>query len=223
MVSVPKPLPVPLPEFAPDHRDGDPTLRGGLREAKKHATTRALVQAARRLVHRDGLDAVTVEEIAAEAGVSGRTFFNYFDSKERAVLGPDFALGSDLARATFLAGGLNDGDLLADIDDLVGVEQLVERETRESLRLAFEIASREPKVFTAHLALIHQHEQELADLIARRRGEPVTGPEDRSTAALALAVIGRASFAWLVDEDGSTYRRHFEATRAVAARLFHHP
>src|SRR5690606_13212015 len=113
---------------------------------------------------------------AAAAGVSGRTFFNYFDSKEHAVLGQDAPLGTDLARATFLAGGLNGGDLLADIDDLVGIEAAVERETREGIRLVMEIASREPKVFATNLARIHRNEAELADLIARRHGETVTRP-----------------------------------------------
>src|SRR5690606_24349691 len=101
------------------------------------------------------------------------------------------------------------GDLLADIDDLVGIEAAVERETREGIRLVMEIASREPKVFATNLARIHRNEAELADLIARRHGETVTRPEDLSAAALALSVIGHAAFAWLSTEDGSPYRRHF--------------
>lgn len=197
----------------------EPSQRGGLREAKKQATTWALVEAARQLVHEHGLDAVTVEDIAAAAGVSARTFFNYFDSKELAVIGPDTALGSDLARATFLAGGLNGGDLLADIVDLIDFESEIQRQSKQGLRLAIDIISTEPRVLAAQLSRIHRHEAELADLVARRRGEPVTGPEDLSIAALALSLIGRAGFAWMHGDDTLTYADHFAATRSVGEKL----
>ena len=57
----------------------------GLRERKKVATRRALGLAAMRLAVLRGLDNVLVEDIAAEAGVSARTFNNYFASKYEAI------------------------------------------------------------------------------------------------------------------------------------------
>src|SRR5271166_2493808 len=71
----------------------------GLRERKKLATRRALGIAAMRLAIQRGLDSVLVEEIAAEAGVSTRTFNNYFASKYEAIC----ALSADRGRQTGIA------------------------------------------------------------------------------------------------------------------------
>ncbi|MDL4776467.1 MULTISPECIES: TetR/AcrR family transcriptional regulator [Thermomonosporaceae] len=60
----------------------------GLRERKKAATREALSRAALRLAIRHGAAGVTVEGIAAEAGVSPRTFHNYFAGKEEAIVSP---------------------------------------------------------------------------------------------------------------------------------------
>lgn len=57
----------------------------GLRERKKRETRRALSWAALRLAVERGWENVLVEDIAAAAGVSARTFNNYFSSKAEAI------------------------------------------------------------------------------------------------------------------------------------------
>lgn len=59
----------------------------GLRERKKRRTRLDLHHAAVHLVDAEDLESVTVDRIAAQAGVSTRTFFNYYPSKESAILG----------------------------------------------------------------------------------------------------------------------------------------
>ncbi|MFT9773642.1 TetR/AcrR family transcriptional regulator [Brevibacterium casei] len=60
-----------------------------LRTKKARATRTALHEAAITRVLDEGLDSVTVAMIAADAGVSPRTFFNYFQTKEDAIVGLD--------------------------------------------------------------------------------------------------------------------------------------
>ena len=67
----------------------------GLRERRKQATRQSLQESAVRLVSDRGPDAVTVEDICTASGVSPRTFFNYFATKEEAIFGWD----SDARRA----------------------------------------------------------------------------------------------------------------------------
>lgn len=57
------------------------------RDRKKSETRLALRRAALELSLERGYDNVTIEAITDAADVSARTFFNYFDSKEDAVLG----------------------------------------------------------------------------------------------------------------------------------------
>ncbi|PZA22751.1 TetR family transcriptional regulator [Modestobacter versicolor] len=54
----------------------------GLRERKKLEAWRTIRATALRLISERGYDAVSVEDIAKEAGVSRTTFFSYFPSKE---------------------------------------------------------------------------------------------------------------------------------------------
>ena len=88
------------------------TAPPGLREQKRIATRRALRLALLQQSLDRGFDAVTIEDVAQAAGVSPRTFFNYFASKEDAVAGAQFLAIPEEERARFLAGS---ADVLTDL------------------------------------------------------------------------------------------------------------
>lgn len=58
-----------------------------LRERRRQQTARDIQMATLELAVQHGLDKVTTEEIAELAGVSTRTFFNYYTNKEAAAVG----------------------------------------------------------------------------------------------------------------------------------------
>jgi AcrR family transcriptional regulator len=164
------------------------TVTEGLRERKKAETRLALSSAALRLAEQLGPDGVTVEAIAEAAGVSPRTFFNYFSSKDDAIVGinpsdPSQML-EDLARrpagepplASLRAATLAvAGRLEAHADDLVARDHLVQRYPSLAVRR------------TAGYAVM---EQALVEEIGRRTGlDPARDPYPALAVAAAIAAI----------------------------------
>lgn len=163
----------------------------GLRERKKQATRRALQGAAVRLTLERGLENVTVEEIAAAAEVSARTFFNYFATKEEALLGDGPFTPGEHEREVFVEGGPT-GDFVEDlidllIDSLLGSGDLATHRAEAARRK--ELLDREPQLLPGFLARLHRAEQELAAAIAERSGTPADDIRSSLIAASAMSVI----------------------------------
>lgn len=64
----------------------DSSAGDGLRERKRRETLQRITAAGMRLFIKQGYDNTTLDEIAAEAGISRRTFFYYFKSKDDILL-----------------------------------------------------------------------------------------------------------------------------------------
>src|ERR1700730_8754572 len=72
----------PVPPAADDEAAGT----GGLRERKKRLMRQQLSDVATQMFMERGFDAVRVTELAEACGVSEKTVFNYFPTKESLIL-----------------------------------------------------------------------------------------------------------------------------------------
>ncbi|MGV3490640.1 MAG: TetR/AcrR family transcriptional regulator [Devosia sp.] len=72
---------------------------GATRERKRRDTERRITEAAIRLFGKHGYEATTLDAIAEAAGISRRTFFHYFKSKDEVLLSMQRGLGEMLVAA----------------------------------------------------------------------------------------------------------------------------
>lgn len=77
--------------------DSVTTRRSGLREATRRAVRAEISNAAMALFMEHGFEETTVEQVAAAVGMSGRSVFRYFATKEDIVVGAIEQVGHDLA------------------------------------------------------------------------------------------------------------------------------
>ncbi|MGY4299816.1 AcrR family transcriptional regulator [Bradyrhizobium sp. i1.4.4] len=66
--------------------DKDPTILDGLRERKRRETRQRIAETGLRLFIENGYEATTLDAITEASGISRRTFFYYFKSKEEILL-----------------------------------------------------------------------------------------------------------------------------------------
>jgi AcrR family transcriptional regulator len=190
----------------------------GLRERKKAARREALIDATHRLVERDGLDAVTVDAICEEAGVSSRTFFNYFESKDDAVLGHAPWPVAPVAAARFAEGGPS-GDLLTDLEELLASVITHPPLGHERFRKALELAAGEPRLLARHLAWVEAHRGEVRELAAARLGPQPAVPPD-TIASLSMFLVHATGMRWEAAGPHSDPREHLAAVVTELRAIF---
>ncbi|WP_198586822.1 TetR/AcrR family transcriptional regulator [Glycomyces xiaoerkulensis] len=176
------------------------TDQTGLRERKKAATKAALGEAAFRLAVAEGaIDAVSADDIAAEAGVSTRTFHNYFHSKEEAFL-HDF---NELTRA--LLDDLRERSKVQPIwealrDSCVGL-RLNERYDLHVLQCKDELVRNSPTLITHQAGQFMELFTDAVGIVAEATGTRGDDLYPRLVLGSALIAMKAANEHWLAHPD----------------------
>jgi AcrR family transcriptional regulator len=144
-----------------------------LREQRKRETARALTQRARELTGTKGFAGFTIEELCTDVGVSRRTFFNYFESKENAVLGfsGDDPRMTALDEAFAVGDAVSERELLGDFVELTTSRWELFDPSREAPAI-FEMLEHEPRLIKSVFAQLEIAAKQDARLIERRSGWP---------------------------------------------------
>jgi AcrR family transcriptional regulator len=177
----------------------------GLRERKKQATKLALSSAAIRLCLRDGVERVTVDDIAAAADVSPRTFFNYFACKEDAIV------EESRMRVERLLDALRSRPYDEPIGDSLrsAILLLVQNATAETKHWVAEIRllNQTPSLLPYQLGSYVAIERSLAEMIADRTGTDVYRDMYPSLlAGVTVAAVRVALNQWLNSADHTPLR-----------------
>jgi len=138
----------------------------GLRERKQRETREAIHRAAVRHALATSPDAVTVADISAEADVSTRTFFNYFPTKEDAMLGFHEQLPTEDELEEF--ANSDSPDLLRDTVQLMLEVFSASPTDREIMRQRRELIHRHPQLLQKQMTRVLSVETRVASVVAKR-------------------------------------------------------
>ena len=143
------------------------TVELGLRERKRIATRRAIQLAAITIVRDSGLDRLTVDEIGRVADISPRTFFNYFPTKEAALIGdaPTVPTGESVTRFVDDSSGQS---VLAGIAALLHEATDLVADDHELSHLRRIVLKQHPHLFAMRMATLKHFEDELHTVILLR-------------------------------------------------------
>jgi AcrR family transcriptional regulator len=158
-------------------------------------TRRALIDTALKLFSTQGYDNTATDEIAEAAGVSPRTFFRYFPTKESVLFFGEY----DFIQS-FTGLYLAQPDSASDIDAMrecfvtlaPGVSRLRDRIKlyRQAVASSLTLRGRERRNH-------EENAETIAVAIADRRGLPLPDPECDLLASLGLLVLDRSMDRWL--------------------------
>ncbi|WP_202863360.1 TetR/AcrR family transcriptional regulator [Xanthomonas campestris] len=163
-----------------------------MRERKRRETRQLIANVALRLFLANGYDNTTLDAIAAEAGISRRTFFSYFKSKDDIIL---FGLEADLA--TLVADLLKTSPDVAPFDAVrdVMVKRIARYTSEEMLAIDTLMLSSESLIARKQ---VHYAEQERAlfNALCEVWRQPERRPALQIVAMVAVGAMRVALSTW---------------------------
>ncbi|WP_240669706.1 TetR family transcriptional regulator [Actinoplanes solisilvae] len=187
------------------------------RDRKKQQTRAALMAAALRLVDERGLDGVTVEAISEAVDVSPRTFFNYFATKDDAVLGGPLPTGPSM-RERLLAVPAEVALVPALLEAMSADIREVQAERDFWLR-RLRVIKNNPSLLPLLVARGECAEEETIAAVAARTGLPADSLFPHLVASLVGAAFRTAMMRWATSGDTDLHDLVREAFDVLAVGL----
>jgi AcrR family transcriptional regulator len=204
-------------------------IEGGLRERKRAATRAAITAAARALTAERGLNGYTVEEVCEHAGISRRTFFNYFPAKEDAVIGH---ADDDMPAETlqeFIDGGASSppGEMSPTLfRDLVRLSLRLSEDmeaSEEETRQLIAVVRKEPQLILRVIGVTERREAQFARDVAQREGVATDHPVVQMAVTLLSTIARKSSMAYFADGNTRPYKELLMENISAASLLFSQP
>lgn len=164
-----------------------------LRERRRKRTADTIRFAAIDLAYELGLDNVTTEMISKAAGISPRTFFNYFAYKELVFVPPAFEFDPK-AIDDFVnkSGNLIENIVSMFYSALDDIDQ-----DRDFLVKMQKIALENPKLLMLRMSAFHEYEMKFSELICKRLDCGHDNAEAQQIAAMTMAAIRIGCEHWM--------------------------
>ncbi|WP_278922681.1 TetR/AcrR family transcriptional regulator [Pseudophaeobacter profundi] len=166
-----------------------------LRERRRLQTARDIQMAAVTVALRNGLDQTTTEAIAIEAGISTRTFFNYYNNKQAAILGE--AIRLDIKGAGWFVE--SSGPILDDLAKLLGQGLHEDPLDRALLLKIIAVVDANPTLHDMFRTQVDETSSSISGLLETRLGSDLA-IESRLLAELSTRALTEAVVAWAADE-----------------------
>lgn len=186
-----------------------------LREHRRLQTAAAIRTAAVELSYRHGLDQITTEMISEAAGISPRTFFNYFPFKEAALVPQPIEI-TEGDKDRFVHGK---GPVLADMRNFLDPILSGFDGEREFMCKSYALSLSAPKLLALQNSLFMEFEALLAEILGRRHGLPPDNVTIRHMALVIAATVKAAVGEW-VERDGVDLHRSLEERLNALPGLF---
>lgn len=178
-------------------RTEDPGL--SLAERKRQLVRDELAEAALRLLARQGFEETTVDDLAAAAGVSRRTFFRYFASKEDVVISSVVVVTEGIV-AEVAARPADEPPAVA-IREAVKTVTLEDfAENREKSVALIRHTQNIPALRARFAERQDLLRDDLAAVLARRAGRDTIAPRDQFAAGLGLLAFVGALQYWAASD-----------------------
>lgn len=190
---------------------------GGLRERKKRETKKRITEKAIALFLKHGIDQTTLDEIAAAAGISRRTFFYYFTSKDEILLSLQSGIGAQLIEAVRKAPAGSTPieavrDAVVSVCNAIPANDMIELD--RLMRTSASVQARKQSFYV-------QQEGEIYEALKERWPEPERSTALRSVAMLSVGAIRIAGDIFHQEKGARTMAKLLEEIFGSIAKEVH--